>query len=336
MFGIGLLGEVTPVPRTSPDGLPAPISYADEGFPGRPGNAAAPTSGGASRCRCSLTWRSLFSSPIPHQLPKEVKVEMPDCVLSRCEVHELISRLPPRYYEAPWVLLFDTEHDGNSLAQFYRKLTDFEASHQGEQGCAAIGLLSVAPRRSKAPPHAPTVAGTHNIESPLDRSPSYLGVGQHKEVVVGAFTPEMPSHFHTGSHCFGSKETSVFGFHAPDADLAASPSLHFYKWAGVNEEFLVCSPEFLGVGGGSNGAALFVDSEIQFGTTAGLCTTFGSPALTGTDWGRSEGLGHQEFEVKRMQWFALDTHSVRTSTTSSEEAPPLCCSKPGTLHQCVL
>eukprot|EP00658_Telonema_sp_P-2_P080012 TRINITY_DN7884_c0_g1_i2.p1 TRINITY_DN7884_c0_g1~~TRINITY_DN7884_c0_g1_i2.p1 ORF type:complete len:179 (+),score=17.74 TRINITY_DN7884_c0_g1_i2:102-638(+) len=178
------------------------------------------------------------------------------------------------------------------------------------------------------------------MTSPLARQPEFIT--SSKPIVIGAFTPEMPSHFHTGSHCFGSKETTVFSFRPADDNLAAYRSLHYYKWSGVNEEFLVCSPDFLGVGGGSNGAAIFLDSNLEYGTTSQQCTTFGSPSLVGEVWGGkegSEGLTHTEFIIDRMQWFALDLHAVRRAPLSSvgNATVPLCgCDRPGAQHQCVI
>ena len=114
--------------------------------------------------------------------------------------------------------------------------------------------------------------------------------------VIGVFAPIMPTLDHGPHHFFGSRDTSVFAFtdaqkewediKAERRRLLGRPAtsrppkvlprhFRYHAWSGANEEFLICSPNFLGVGGGEDGASIYIDADIQFGTSAERCPTFG-------------------------------------------------------------
>lgn len=214
---------------------------------------------------------------------------------------------------------------------FVTEMASLWAAHsspKGNQG-KEVAKFSVSSPQPPAPTQAPnTTKRTHTFSSPS---------------VIGVFTPQMPT-LEFGPHrFFGSRDTSVFAFTQTATEKANLPRhFRYHKWSGKNEEFLICSPHFLGIGGGEEGAALYIDEEIQFGTSTASCPTFGpcvavnalavekamqrvggdttqrdrspsspshspltpyAPALFGTKIG---ALNQSEFFIVRMQWFAID------------------------------
>ncbi|RNF10807.1 hypothetical protein TraAM80_01349 [Trypanosoma rangeli] len=89
------------------------------------------------------------------------------------------------------------------------------------------------------------------------------------------------------------------------SDPAVLPCiLSVYPWTleEGNNEFMVCSNNFFGIGGGSDGAAIFVDASLSHGTSSVYCSTFASPPLGGR---LRATLRHSEFTVLRMIWFKV-------------------------------
>ena len=252
----------------------------------------------SSPCVCALDVHALLDGLQPSGLP-----------LTTCQAHEVLEALPQRYQDLPWKLAYSTDLHGFSLAYLYRKLEAFTGG--------AL-LLVVAQPRHKAqmlPVEFASPLGSH--------SPNFVTIGGARHV-FGAFLPEILNLQHGPRKFFGGRETFVFRFAV--APESSSPTTTFpqterkrarvarletFRWSGdVNEEFLVCSPQFFGIGGGKEGAAIFVESDLQFGNTSGNCTTFGSPSLCGTPEG---GLPHAEFVVSRLFVFSLETKPTRLS-----------------------
>jgi len=84
----------------------------------------------------------------------------------------------------------------------------------------------------------------------------------------------------------------VFGFYAthplrPTAQYVGNgeafvfslrPSLHIYNWSSKNDLFQLAETEYLSMGGGPTGVAVWLDSDIFHGTSQ-PCQTFESRCL---------------------------------------------------------
>ncbi|ORC85327.1 uncharacterized protein TM35_000361870 [Trypanosoma theileri] len=80
--------------------------------------------------------------------------------------------------------------------------------------------------------------------------------------------------------------------------------LSFYGWVMEedNREFIFCANDFFGIGGGRDGAAILVDSNLLHGSSSIHCGTFASPPLCGKV---HPTLRHSEFTILRMVWFKV-------------------------------
>ncbi|EKG07003.1 hypothetical protein TCSYLVIO_001868 [Trypanosoma cruzi] len=283
-------------------------------------------------CSCSLNIAALFPDGLPS----------PPLPLSRCELHELLLALPQRLQNSPWRVCYDTEHDGFSLHNFYRKMK--QVHDEKELG---IGIFVVSEGVSDSVP----ISSVGGLLGPQSRS----GVSAlPSSVVLGCFTPEVPCLEHSQHAFFGAQETFVFTYadvsryasegscgepqhasgvtpaHSSSAasDVIASPKmarnfstpslqpstrlgfnrlpriLSVYPWTleEKNKEFLVCTNKFFGIGGGRDGAAIFVDASLSHGTSSVFCGTFASPPLGGR---LRATLRQSEFTVLRMVWFRV-------------------------------
>ena len=256
-----------------------------------------------SRCRPPVQQdNSRFHDP-PAATPKSsLPFPMP-----QCRIHDLQKMLPMRYQSSAWSRLFDTHTDGYSLSHFY-------ATSEHHIG-AVLLFFDVALR-----------------ESPLST-----------RATIGCFSSVTPSLLHGPTHFFGSRETFVFSsqtipqqgvdnerespnFKSPNE---SKKDLRAFRWTGTqNEEFLICSHHYLGIGGGEVGAAIFVDHDLQFGTSSVNCATFNSPPLIG-DAGK--GLHHSEFVVLRFLCFSLE----RSSNMMLQGDSVLCtCGNLNSTHVC--
>jgi hypothetical protein len=129
-----------------------------------------------------------------------------------------------------------------------------------------------------------------------------------EEAVLGAYLSESPGVMHGAHKFFGTDDTFVFGFPpAADKEHAAQPrcGMRTHRWVeGSNKEFLLSSPYCVGVGGGKDGAAIYLGTDLQYGTTSLHCETFQCGPLVAGD---TQGLQHVEFAVHRLWLFALST-----------------------------
>jgi hypothetical protein len=183
--------------------------------------------------------------------------------LSLCEIHEIIATFPPRFHDCSWDCVFDTSVDGYSLSQFYRSCAEVTDP--------VVGLVFASRK---------------------------LAGGSVLPLSFGCLCPVAPSLAHGPHHCFGSRETMVFSINRNSGE-----PLQSYPWSrGGNEEFMICSHHFLGIGGGRDGAAIYLDGEMQYGCSSVHCATFDSPSLAGEGNGV---LRHVEFAVDRVIWFRL-------------------------------
>ncbi|KAG5486747.1 hypothetical protein LSCM1_08003 [Leishmania martiniquensis] len=89
----------------------------------------------------------------------------------------------------------------------------------------------------------------------------------------------------------------------PTRTVPLAPLLEKFRWCGhaSNKRFIVCNPHFFAIGGGKNGAALYVDETLQYGTSSLWCETFNAPSL-----------------------FRPRISSSEASPTSSPAPPPFC------------
>lgn len=241
-------------------------------FPGTMRRIRRPTAGSAAitdhhRCRCCLDPKALIKCEGAHTLPDGAE-------LTACQLHELVYSLPGKYQQSQWSLVFTSDVDGHSLSHMYRELEPF-------QGKAGIVLLVVQ-----------------------ERGASVAGRAQLGEIgIIGAFVTELPTLCHGQHAFFGARDSFVFSFGGHQQEHAG---LQIYRWGGKNEDFLVCSSRFVGIGGGEHGAAIFIDSELQIATSSAQCQTFDSPPLHGTPY---RGLHHSELLIRQTMWFALEEHS---------------------------
>ncbi|KAK7201440.1 hypothetical protein NESM_000206800 [Novymonas esmeraldas] len=388
------------------------------------GAAAAAAAAPRTCCRCALDAAQLFAS--------SGDVPRPPLPLSRCELHEVLLSLPPRWQVYPWRLCFDTAVDGVSLASLYRRLAVVEAQ-QSQVRTVALGIFFVHDRDDAGTVTAATSTNTSCGASPLSacssaahsyrmaaRQPSARRYGAaaatRSHSVIGCFTPEVPSlHQRLANIYYGSTDTTVFRLDQlqPDSargawmasdmeqrgssqrgstaattaaaaaaaavqsfgyatfatadDVAAAaapvplpsrvtiehptcprrradepakrppslfttaganngssrsrsttatavatpstvrvpaalssptsalarrrrplvvpeaPLLERFTWCGRadNRRFIVCNPQFVAIGGGKSGAALYVDEALQYGTSSRWCETFNAPCLVG-------------------------------------------------------
>ncbi|CUG86893.1 Hypothetical protein, putative [Bodo saltans] len=242
-----------------------------------------------SSCHCSLNASALFGTAASTGLT-------PPIPLSRCQIHELQSCLPQRYQTTVWDPIFDTAVDGFSLHHFYRQASVFPHS-------AGLCILVVTPRDEQVLP-APSMSSPRQQFQESFPYPPLTGLDgtqqrNDRKSVIGCFTSEVPNLRHNPHQFYGSRETFVFRTSQEHGGIQTFP------WNGTdNEEFILSSSHFLGVGGGKEGAAIFLDEALQFGTSSVHCATFDCSSLFGRPKG---GLHHSEFLVVRMVWFALRT-----------------------------
>lgn len=87
--------------------------------------------------------------------------------------------------------------------------------------------------------------------------------------------------------------------------LAHVPLLERYSWCGDpnKRQFVLAQSHFFAIGGGKDGAALYIGENLEHCTSSTHCETFDSPPLFGVR--PSAGLRHTEAVVMRMLWFAL-------------------------------
>ncbi|CAG9568891.1 conserved hypothetical protein [Leishmania major strain Friedlin] len=177
-------------------------------------------------CCCALDAAHLFATP--EDMPT------PPLPLSRCELHEVLLALSPRWQSYPWRLCFDTASDGFSLSSLYRCMEAVDAK-QSQVKTVAFGLFFVHSREDAALTNAQTASPVDSL-SASSTSPSYAlwpptagaphsfceahhsssrrygaahGALQHS--VLGCFTPEVPClGRHAANIYFGSTDTFVF------------------------------------------------------------------------------------------------------------------------------
>ncbi|KPA83709.1 putative mitochondrial hypothetical protein [Leptomonas pyrrhocoris] len=166
-------------------------------------------------CRCGLKAVQLFATS--QDLPQ------PPLPLSKCELHEVLLSLPPRWQNYPWRLCFDTARDGFSLSTLYRCMEAVE-EQQRRAKTVAFGLLFVY-QRDDAPMDPSVSAGSSICNSPAasGNSKSFQQVHRARSLrygalrgtlpygVIGCFTPVVPSLAHHAANIyFGSEESYVF------------------------------------------------------------------------------------------------------------------------------
>eukprot|EP00796_Vickermania_ingenoplastis_P010864 gene10864-7530_t len=236
--------------------------------------------------------------------------------IRRDEFKQILHTLPQRYQFYQWNMVYDTAIHGCSLQNFYRSM---DATFLEDAG--AIGLFLV---RDHTEAHEST-GGVHENSSPANASCS----------IIGCFTPVVPCEILRGTSHEGSPETQVFRLETveePQATTAAQPSKPYgifskhvpstppppkgksrriksYRWCRdlSNNRFLRCHATYLSIGGGEHGPALWIDANIQNGTSSRFCETFRCPPLFGT---APSSLPHSEFRIERMLWVAMNMRHV--------------------------
>ena len=301
----------------------------------------------SARCSCKLNCAWLLHRNNQAQSPFEF--------ISCCQLHEIQQRLPSYLCHLQWSTFFDTKEDGFSLSQIYRASDSIKLARQREGTTSSMTSTDV-----KVHEHSPFhYHGGHSetedgydipsvclmVVAPRTTEPGSLT--SSGETVIGFFTTVLPNVSHHDSrHFFGGKETFVFRFHHTNNSDSEKPyhgpgsgGLHTFHWVGEqsgesfkNQDFMICSKKFIGVGGGSHGgAAIYFDEELQYGTSTSYCETFGCSCLCGTP---SNGLHHSEFVILRMVWLALGTFN---SGTQSQLSDSCClCSRSSKAHSCLV
>jgi len=211
--------------------------------------------------------------------------EMPNTAeeigLFPCQLHDIVQAVPLRFQPFAWRIAFDTARDGCSLGQLYRSMSTLDGP--------VVGVLLVEPRTSD-------VDNGVNSSSPPSMGPS----------IIGCFVGCPLTLSHGSHHFYGTSETFVFG-------CSGGSRVRFYRWAGKsNEEYVISSAHYLGIGGGNDGAAIYLDEEMQFGHTSTHCPTFDSPALVGGPEQALSGrlLHHREFTAVRSIWFNITDRGI--------------------------
>ncbi|ESL06214.1 hypothetical protein TRSC58_06114 [Trypanosoma rangeli SC58] len=303
-------------------------------------------------CSCSLNTAALF----PEGLPS------PPLPLSRCELHELLLALPQRLHHSPWRVCYDTEHDGFSLQHFYRTMKQVRDEGEHGIGIFVVsdgvsnatlptaleGTLSGPKNQSggSATPNA-VVLGCFTPEVPCLEHSQHAFFGTQDTFVftyadVSRYAPEQvsggrqsavgmtPTHAAPGAGQLPlNRKTATHPSTLPvrlpafSAPAVLPCILSVYPWTKEgNNEFIVCSNNFFGIGGGPDGAAIFVDASLSHGTSSVFCGTFASPPLGGR---LRATLRHSEFMVLRMIWFKVkDRKEIFTCMNFSKCEPCDC------------
>ncbi|RHW71301.1 hypothetical protein DPX39_070066300 [Trypanosoma brucei equiperdum] len=276
-------------------------------------------------CSCCLDLDALF----PNRRPS------PPLPLTRCEYHELLMALPPHLHHSPWDTCFDTEQDGFSLQNFYRTMK--EINDDGDGGIGIFVVTKRAPECGEPTQRHSDVeceSGIGNEARSCEANQVVLGcftpqvpcLGRSQHAFFGTgetfvFTyADMNDVDARRSRNIRDELSSAVNFPGCEEDSeAGSDAVHkhtrarkptvnsmlsTYTWVGKesNKRFVVCARDFFGIGRGRDGAAIYIDENILFGTSSMHCATFDSPPLCG--WTQSP-LPHSEFTVMRMLWFRV-------------------------------
>jgi hypothetical protein len=102
------------------------------------------------------------------------------------------------------------------------------------------------------------------------KGPSIMVVQDDRGCKFGVFTQDK---WRPGGDYYGTGSTFV---------MSISPKFAAHKWTYQNEYFLCCKNDFLAVGGGETGFAIWLDSQLERGTSS-PCTTFDNPRLSGSE-----------------------------------------------------
>jgi hypothetical protein len=248
-----------------------------------------PSAAPDEQCACALNLDALLL-PVEGADGKPRALDWP---IPACTTHELLNVIPRTLHDTPWRPLFATDVDGFSLAQLQRKT---------ERAKGPCLLVAVAVHGDDA--------NAHHLGGSDTESRRTL---KAKECVIGAYLSEPPAATHGAHTFFGTDETFVFAF-PPGHDQAATGGFrcgirtHRWKEGNANKEFILSSHHCIGVGGGKDGAALYLGADLQHGNTSLHCETFDcGPLVTGS----AHGLRHADFRVHRLWLFDLSSHDFR-------------------------
>ncbi|KAL7698041.1 hypothetical protein NQL31_003547 [Lotmaria passim] len=150
-------------------------------------------------CRCGLNAAQLFATV--------QDVPQPALPLSKCELHEVLLALPPRWQNYPWRLCFDTARDGFSLSTLYRSMEAVEKQQAQGVRTVAFGLFFVHSRDD-----APTRPATVTSPSAVAAARTSVGAGGEKAAA------------HPASSTSSSAYISPVNFDAPSSFLAVKRS----------------------------------------------------------------------------------------------------------------
>lgn len=213
----------------------------------------------------------------------------------------------------------ESSHPASLHASFGSALLNSGGGHRSGSTCAS----------------QPVSAGYHSIFIDHTASTQILPMPTHshraamggdlpahhplRSVVAAASTeaPNAPQERFLASPTYRKSVSSPFGtqgeFGAPPGASASSmlplppPPLLLtrYRWTGnpTNRKFVLAANGCFAIGGGKDGAALYVDDTLQLCTSSLHCQTFDSPALFGRD--PVAGLRQTEMRIDRMVWFSV-------------------------------
>ncbi|KEG12614.1 hypothetical protein DQ04_01581110 [Trypanosoma grayi] len=276
-------------------------------------------------CSCSLDTAALFPDGPPS----------PPLPLSHCELHELLLALPRRLQNSPWRVCYDTEQDGFSLHNFYRVMKKVHEDCESGIGVFVVNegvsaslpstpvmMSQVTPTRGGGTAAVPAtrdiVLGCFTPEVPCLEHSQHAFFGTPDTFVFTYADMNNYAGNKRDNPIGGGKRVGMQRSGNSNMSPCASPLLtpervappppppvlSTYPWAmeEANREFMICANNFFGVGGGRDGAAIFVDENLLHGSSSVHCVTFASPSLTGR---ARATLRHSEFTILRMVWFRL-------------------------------
>lgn len=272
--------------------------------------------------------------------------------LSKTDLENILRTLPDQYRFFHWKVVFDTVESGCSLLHFYRAMNavgDEEApgigifivrplvegpptSSSGHETARSSGGGGREGQKAAGHPNSSTaqVIGCFTPVVPCEHLLGLHHAGASQTYVFRLEdAPTSASNMSVYRRAalkvleqHSSLLHSVLPTRSEMGPAAASPPpspqiIRVYRWqaASLNNRFLRVDGNGLSIGGGSQGAAIWVNPTLDRGTSSRFCETFCCPSLVqATNAHSSQGaastLLHTEFELDRMIWLAADKRRV--------------------------
>jgi hypothetical protein len=203
-----------------------------------------------------------------------VATHPPESVLTLGQLAALHHHLPMHIQLQPWRNIYSTRHHGCSFRTML-------ANCEGEEPLLIV--LEVQEHSLPASPHA--ARETITTASSPHKHEDDASAGSHS-IAIGAY---LPSGIRMGHQkYFGGAETFVFQFtsspSSPDEKKKrrrrppTCEECTVFRWSHLNDYFLNCRMDYMAIGGGAQGAAIYLDDTLCSASTS-TCATFSSPPL---------------------------------------------------------